>query len=135
RLTMPTVLPARESPPFDAVIVGAGASAVHAALPLARAGWRIAIVQPAQGDGNARDDDPESVSVPVSDFVTLRRTDEQQHRYFLGADARGVPFGPVRAGAQLTATREHVARDLGPLSAIRAPDFSAMQSFIPGGLG
>src|SRR5690606_14063307 len=94
-----------------------------------------AIVQPAQGDGNARDDDPESVSVPVSDFVTLRRTDEQQHKYFLGADARGVPFGPVRAGAQLTPTREHVARDLGPLSAIRAPDFSAMQSFIPGGLG
>jgi choline dehydrogenase-like flavoprotein len=114
---------------FDAVIVGAGASAVHAALPLARAGWHIAIVHP------ATESEEEPAVVPKSDFLTLRRTDAQQHEYFLGDDFSGVPFGPVRAGAQLTPTRARVARDLGPLSAIRSPGFSAVQSFVAGGLG
>jgi choline dehydrogenase-like flavoprotein len=119
----------RSASPFDALIVGSGASAVHAALPLARAGWRVALVHPATESGEER------APVPKSDFLTLRHTDEEQHRYFLGEDFSGVPFGPVRAGAQLTPTRARVARDLGPLSAIRSPGFSAVQSFVAGGLG
>jgi choline dehydrogenase-like flavoprotein len=126
---MNATIPPRESPPFDAVIVGAGASAVHAALPLAHAGWRIAIVHPAKAD------DAGGIMVPDSDFLTLRRTDERQHEYLLGEGAQGVPFGPVRVGAQLTPPRARVARDLGPLSAINSPQFAAMQSFVAGGLG
>lgn len=115
-------------PTFDFVIVGSGASAVHAAWPLVEAGRRVAMLDVGIGP------DPEAALPPRGDFVLLRRTDDEQHRYFLGDDFEGLSFGPVGVGAQLTPPRQFVFRDAERLAPIDAGRFRALQSLALGGL-
>ena len=111
-------------PDFDVIVVGSGASAVHAAWASAEAGLRVVML-----DVGSRDDE----NPPAKDFLTLRRTDPRQHRYFLGDEFEGVPFGPVRVGAQLTPPRQFITRDADRLTPL-ATDLHVMQSLALGGL-
>ena len=77
----------------DVIIVGSGASAVHAARPLVAAGKSVLML-----DVGSRDDRYADL-IPSGTFSHVRRTDSQQHRYFLGDRFEGVPFGEVRVGA------------------------------------
>ncbi len=72
--------------------------------------------------------------IPPDSFSQVRRTDEDQHRYFLGDAFEGVPFGPVRVGAQLTPPHRYVTADVEDLLPVQAPTFSATQSLALGGL-
>ncbi len=114
---------------FDVIVVGSGASAVHAAWPLAKAGLRVAMIDVAFEDSHYRP------LVPDRDFLSLRREDKNQHRYFLGDRFEGVPFGPVRVGAQLTPPRQFITREAETLGNHVSETFSPMQSFALGGLG
>lgn len=113
---------------FDIVLVGTGASAVHAAWPLVEAGRRVALIDVGHGP------DPEAAIPPRGDFLLLRRTDDEQHRYFLGDDFEGVSFGPVGVGAQLTPPRQFVFRGAEELAPINSANFRALQSYALGGL-
>lgn len=113
---------------FDVLIVGSGASAVHAAWPLAEAGLRVGMIDPGH-----RDEEYQS-RIPPGDFLSLRRSDPEQWRYFLGEHFEGIPFGPVRVGAQLTPPRQFLVRDSERLAPTRARNFAAMRSFALGGL-
>jgi choline dehydrogenase-like flavoprotein len=113
----------------DVIVVGSGASGVHAAWAVAEAGRSVALVDVGERDRHY------AHLIPPLDFLTLRRTDPDQHRIFLGDDFEGVPFGPVRVGAQLTPPRQYLTRradDLAPV--LSAQDFAAMRSLALGGL-
>lgn len=112
----------------DVIIVGSGASAVHAAWPLVMAGRNVLML-----DVGSRDD-VYAPLIPDGTFSQVRRSDPQQHRYFLGDRFEGVPFGRVRVGAQLTPPREFINRDVDDLTPVETPDFVGMESLGVGGL-
>ena len=113
----------------DVLIAGSGASAVSAAWPLVHAGLRVLMVDIGEHDGVY------TPHIPPWDFLTLRRTDPEQHRYFLGDRFEGIPLGSVRAGAQLTPPRQHLERGSTRLFPSHTPEgFQAMESTALGGL-
>ncbi|MDK2973184.1 MAG: hypothetical protein PWP23_2939 [Candidatus Sumerlaeota bacterium] len=114
--------------PAEVIVVGSGASGVHAAQALLEAGRRVVLVDAGEKDAHY------APLIPAKDFLTLRRTDPGQHRYFLGDDFEGVPFGPVRVGAQLTPPRQFITRLADRLAPVLSGEFAAMTSLALGGL-
>lgn len=112
----------------DVIIVGSGASAVHAARPLVAAGRSVLML-----DVGSRDDRYAPL-IPDGTFSHIRRTDSNQHRYFLGDRFEGVPFGQVRVGAQLTPPRAFINRDVDVLTPTETAAFAGMESLAVGGL-
>jgi len=112
----------------DAIVVGSGPGGVHAAAALIEAGRSVLML-----DFGERDDRYASL-IPEQDFVQIRRSDPEQHRYFLGDDFEGIPFGEVRVGAQLTPPRQHIVARDGRLGAA-SDGFAVVQSLAQGGLG
>jgi choline dehydrogenase-like flavoprotein len=113
----------------DVLIVGSGPGGVNSAAPLVEAGKRVLMLD----FGN--EDRHYASLIPHEAFSTLRRTDPNQHRYFLGDVFEGVPFGGVRVGAQLTPPRSHILRDAERLQPADADDFAVSMSLARGGLG
>ena len=114
---------------LDVLIVGSGPGGVNSAAPLVDAGKRVLMLD----FGN---EDPHYAPlIPKESFSTLRRTDPNQHRYLLGDDFEGVPFGQVRVGAQLTPPRAHILRDAAERQPTEATDFAVSMSLARGGLG
>ena len=97
---------------IDLIVVGSGASAVHAAWPAAAAGRRVLML-----DVGARDTRYAGL-IPEKGFGAIRAEDPEQFRYFLGDDFEGIPSGPVRVGAQLTPPRKHIADARGVAAAL-----------------
>jgi choline dehydrogenase-like flavoprotein len=112
---------------IDVVVVGSGSSGVNAAAPLVEAGCQVTLL-----DFGNRDSKYASL-IPARPFREIRETDEQQHRYFLGDDFEGVPFGAVRLGAQLTPPRLHVRESTSRLMPVESSTFSALESLALGG--
>jgi choline dehydrogenase-like flavoprotein len=84
-------------------------------------------------DVGARDESYAPI-IPDLPFETIRRNDPSQHRYFLGDQFEGVPFGAVRVGAQLTPPRSFVNRDVARLTPVETENFFGMESLAVGGL-
>src|SRR5439155_1703712 len=110
------------------LVVGSGASAVNAASPLVAGGLRVRML-----DFGNRDEVYESL-VPAAPFSTIRRTDPNQHRYFLGDRYEGLALGRVSIGAQLTPPRQHVPRDTPALTPVISRTFFPLESLALGGL-
>lgn len=113
----------------DVIVVGSGPGGANAAARLVESGRRVLMLD----FGNR--DDRYARLVPERPFVEIRRGDAQQHRYFLGDDFEGIPFGAVRVGAQLTPPRAFALSDAAERQPLEARDFSAMMSLARGGLG
>jgi len=113
----------------DVIIVGSGPGGVNAAAPLVAAGRRVVLLD----YGN--EDRRYAPLIPRRPFSELRRTDAQQHRYFLGDHFEGIPLGPVRVGAQLTPPRMHILTDAAERMPVRSDGFAASMSLARGGLG
>lgn len=112
----------------DVVVVGSGASGVSAAVPLAEAGLRVAMLDYGQGDRRYED------AVPSAPFSEVRRSDDEQHEYFLGRDFEGIPLGSTGVGAQLTPPRQFITEDTDRLLPVESETFSPTQSLATGGL-
>lgn len=113
---------------IDVLVIGSGAGAVNAAVPLVEAGLNVVMADVGERDRVY------TGLIPAEDFVTLRQTDRAQHRYLLGDDFEGIPLGPVRVGAQLTPPRQYLLRRVGELLPVRGGEFQAFQSLALGGL-
>jgi choline dehydrogenase-like flavoprotein len=113
----------------DVIIVGSGPGGVNAAAPLVEAGKRVVMID----FGN--EDRHYAPMIPHEAFSTLRRTDPNQHRYFMGDHFEGVGFGGVRVGAQLTPPRAHIMRDATERQPADSGDFAVGMSLARGGLG
>jgi choline dehydrogenase-like flavoprotein len=113
----------------DVIVVGSGASGVHAAYPLVTAGRSVTML-----DVGYEDDVYEHL-IPDAPFAEIRRTDPSQHRYFLGDRFEGVPLGPIGTKPELTPSRQYaLARTEESLPTL-SPDFAALHSLALGGLG
>src|SRR6476659_9068426 len=113
----------------DVIVVGSGPSAVNAAYPLVEAGLAVRIL-----DVGNRDTTYAS-AIPEAPFSELRRTDPEQHRYFLGERFEGIRFDRMGMGAQLTPPRQYVCKDTERLQPIESSTFHPLQSLAEGGLG
>jgi choline dehydrogenase-like flavoprotein len=112
----------------DVLIVGSGASAVHAAYPLVEARLSVSMLD----FGN--EDRIYGPLIPDASFLEARKTDWKQHRYFLGDRFEGIPFGSVRVGSQLTPPRQYITKDTQTLLPFESKTFSPMESLAMGGL-
>ena len=113
----------------DAIVVGSGPSAVNAAYPLVEAGLTVRMLDVGNRDAKY------AGLIPETKFSELRRTDRDQHRYFLGDDLEGIGFGHTGAGAQLTPPRQYVCKDTERLQPTSSESFFPLQSLAEGGLG
>jgi hypothetical protein len=113
----------------DVIVVGSGASAVHAAYPLVEAGLTVTML-----DVGFTDKIYDQL-IPDAPFTEIRHTDAAQHRYFLGDDFEGIPLGPVGTGAQVTPPRQYVLRHADKLTPMLSSGFSLIESLAKGGLG
>jgi choline dehydrogenase-like flavoprotein len=113
----------------DVIGVGSGPGGANAAARLVEGGRRVLLL-----DFGNRDEHYAKI-VPERPFQEIRREDPAQHRYFLGDEFEGIPFGGVRVGAQLTPPRAHALLDAEERLPLDAPEFSAMMSLARGGLG
>lgn len=111
----------------DVIVVGSGASGVMAAVPLVAAGLRVLMLDVGAVDSVY------APLVPARPWSDIRRTDANQHRYFLGDRFEGVPFG-ARVGAQLTPPRGYVAADAATLLPRTGEGFVGLESLAVGGL-
>lgn len=113
----------------DVVVVGSGPAGVNAAWPLAEKGLRVTLVDVG---GEDRVYGP---LIPSEPWSRLRRTDPDQHRYFLGDNFEGVPLDGERVGAQLTPPRQHIVRTADDLLPLEGNGFQAVRGLATGGLG
>jgi choline dehydrogenase-like flavoprotein len=114
---------------FDHVVVGSGPSGAMAAQTLVEGGRRVLMLDVGHRDPRAYAD-----LVPDLAFTDARRSDPDQHRYFLGDEFEGIPLRQLRAGSTITAPRRYVT----DLVADLAPAFGDLQqveSLAYGGLG
>lgn len=113
----------------DVVVVGSGPGGANAAAALVAAGRRVLMLDVGRTDRRY------APLVPPVPFPELRRSDRQQHRYFLGDEFEGVPFGPVKVGAQLTPPRQYIGTSDDPRLPVDSDGFAVVQSLARGGLG
>jgi len=113
----------------EVIVVGSGPGGVNAAAALVEAGCSVLLLD----FGNV--DRRYAPIIQKNAFSTLRRSDAEQHRYFLGDAFEGIPFGPVRVGAQLTPPRMHVLADAAERIPVDADGFAVSMSLARGGLG
>ena len=114
---------------FDVIVVGSGASGVHAAWPLVDGGRTVAMLDVGNQDTTYAE------LIPPASFVDIRRNDPQQHRYLLGDRLEGLAFGDVGAGPQITPPRQYVLRDSSTLAPKLSEGFFPLESLAMGGLG
>ncbi len=113
----------------DFIIVGSGCTGAMAAQTLAEAGERVLII-----DGGITDDHYRSLQ-RQENFSELKRTDENQNRYFLGDKFESLPDNELGTGAQLTPARQFLIREVEKYLPFEGENFSPMESLALGGLG
>jgi len=113
----------------DVLVVGSGPGAVNAAARLVEAGRRVVMLDYGNVDRHY------APLIPHKPFAEIRRTETEQHRWFLGDHFEGIPFGAVRVGAQLTPPRMHILADAVDRIPVSADGFAVSMSLARGGLG
>jgi len=113
---------------YDAIVVGSGCTGAMAAQTLVERGASVVMVDAGFLPRHAP-------AVPPETFVALRRSDEEQSRYFLGSDLDAARYRPVGAGAQFTPPRRYVTEGVAQWLPVRGDGFAPVESLALGGLG
>ena len=114
---------------FDYLVVGSGCSGAMAAQTLVEAGLNVTMI-----DVGATNKNYDGL-VPDKDFISIRKTEKEQYKYFIGKNAEGVVWGDIGKGAQVTPPRSHIAKFVDKYMAIKSNSFSPLESLGYGGLG
>ncbi|MEO7682446.1 MAG: hypothetical protein ABIU86_00790, partial [Gemmatimonadaceae bacterium] len=112
----------------DVIVVGSGPGGANAAVPLVERGLKVVLLDVGEDSRYAN-------LIPAEPFRSIRENDTQQHRYFLGDEYEGIPFGKVGLGAQLTPPRQHVMKSGAKRLRTESSTFSLSESLALSGLG
>jgi choline dehydrogenase-like flavoprotein len=110
----------------DVIVVGSGASAVNAAMPLIEAGRAVRMLDVGNSGGR--------YPMPEGPFEQVRRTDPEQHRYLLGDQFEGIVFDDTGVKAHLTPPRQWIAEHANRLQPVASKSFFPLHSLAVGGL-
>lgn len=113
---------------WDVIIVGSGCTGAMAAQTLVEAGWKVLIVDAGISS------DPRS-SFPNSDLASIRQTEENQERFFLGENFEGIPLGKVKVGEHLSVPRKFIVAETEKFIPLLSETFKPLESLALGGLG
>ena len=111
----------------DYIVVGSGMTGAHAAQTLVDAGCKVLMLDVGFRDSNY------SQIIPDNDFISIRENDKSQHRYFLGDDFEGIPWGDVHHA--LTPPRQYIAKDVEKWLPFESKTFFPIESLSYGGRG
>src|SRR5262245_58607557 len=101
----------------DVIIVGSGPTGAQAAHVLIEKGLKVVLI-----DAGMEDNTPK---VPEGrTFDEIRRTDEDQHRYWLGDNFEGIPVKAVGVGSQLPPSRKYILQRVSELTPLVSDSFS-----------
>lgn len=115
-------------PIHDYIVVGSGCSGAIAAQTLVDGGAKVAML-----DVGIKQDG--QFNIPNKNYVTLRKTDPKQYRYFIGENAEGVNWGRVGTGAQITPPRKYILNKVNHYTPVQSSTFSNFESLGYGGMG
>lgn len=113
---------------YDYIVVGSGCSGAISAQTLVEAGAEVAMLDV----GFQRQ---EKNILPSGDFISLRKNDPDQYRYFIGEHGEGINFGDVAKGAQVTPTRQYMTTRVNKYIPLNSQTFSPIESLGYGGNG
>ncbi len=114
---------------YDYIIVGSGATGAIAAHALVEAGVNVAVL-----DVGVEDEKYKEI-IPNKDFISIRKEDDNQKKYFLGNDFEGIPWQTSKVGSQLTPPRNFLTQLSKKFIPFESDSFSPMESMAKGGLG
>lgn len=114
---------------FEYIVVGSGASGSMSAQTLVEAGKDVAIV-----DVGAANDSYHNL-VPEKDYLSIRKTEKDQHKYLIGENAEGLTWGDIGKGAQVTPPRKHLTEHVDTYMPMQSDTFFPIESLGYGGLG
>ncbi len=80
-------------------------------------------------------DEHYSALIPPGDFESIRRSEKDQYKYFLGEEFESLEFNESKSGAQLTPSRKHVVKHVQDLLQYKSKTFAPVESLAYGGLG
>lgn len=111
------------------IVVGSGNTGAMAAETLIDGGAAVTMLDV------GRTDTTYSSLIPDSDFITIRRTDPDQHRYMLGDAFEGIPSATMTTGAQMTPPRRFATELVDRYLPVQSDTFEPLESLGYGGLG
>ena len=114
---------------YDYIVVGSGATGAIAAFSLIEAGVNVAVLDVGIEDEKYKE------SIPNKDFISIRKEESQQQKFFLGKEFEGIPWENSRVGSQLTPPRNFLTQLSDTFIPFESDTFKPMESMAKGGLG
>jgi hypothetical protein len=115
---------------FAYIVVGSGCAGAMVAQTLVEAGKPVVMLD--VGESNPA----YSSQVPNKDFLSLRTSDTDQYKYFIGKRAEAVStMHDGGKGSQITPPRSHMLRNTDSYIPLQSETFTPIESLGYGGLG
>lgn len=119
----------KKDPNFDVIIIGSGPAGAHAAYPLVKKGAKVAMI-----DGGMIDQNPFDKFFN-SDFISIRKTFNNQEELFLGKNFSSVNFSPTsHAQDMITGNKSYVSDYTSQYLKYVSNKVEIIQSLAKGGL-
>jgi hypothetical protein len=113
----------------DYLIVGSGCTGAIAAETLLGKGVAVTMLDVGI-DNNAY-----ASVIPDKDFISIRKTESDQYRYFVGDQAEGLSWGGIKTGEHFTPPRKYILEKVNEYIPVLSETFKPMESLSYGGLG
>jgi choline dehydrogenase-like flavoprotein len=114
---------------YDYIIIGSGPAGTIAALTLVQAKAKVLML-----DVGHKDEKYQQL-VPAINYDEIRRTIQNQSRFFLGDEMEAIPNQGVKVGAQLSPSRKAMIKEVEKWIPLHSNTFNPMESLGYGGLG
>ncbi|MBI4851184.1 MAG: hypothetical protein HY819_05095 [Acidobacteria bacterium] len=113
----------------DYIVVGSGCTGAIAAQTLVEAKANVLMLDVGSQDTKYK------TLIPDKDFISIRESEKEQYRYFLGDQFEAIPWGEIKTGEHLTPPRKFILNLVDRYLPIDSKSFFPLESLAYGGLG